>query len=293
MGYLYLACVALLFSFGGTCVKLINPYFNSTYMTFFRFAVGVFFLVLLKLVHRRSSTRFLPAFKACLGWILFGAITKWFAYLAENYALSQGPSFSNIIVQPVQTIFLTFISIFFFKEKLSAKKIGCIILCLCGVLCISWNGRSLDAFFQENFFLTALFILGGIFTGCHVLAQKMIGDRMDKVDSNLTIFSISGILAATPLIPDVAGGGLAGIRPDIACIGAIFLFGFNTGMGYYLNSKAIPLVPFYMVPIIQNMMVIFAITWGILFFHETVTFYIICGTLMFLTGLISLQLMKN
>ena len=57
MGYVYLLCVALLFSFGGTCVKLISPYFDAGYITFFRFAVGVLFLLLLKAVKRQPFPR--------------------------------------------------------------------------------------------------------------------------------------------------------------------------------------------------------------------------------------------
>ena len=59
-----------------------------------------------------------------------------------------------------------------------------------------------------------------------------------------------------------------------------------------MNAKAIPLVPFYMVPIIQSTMVIFSITWGILFFHESISLYIIGGTLLFVVGLICLQLLN-
>jgi drug/metabolite transporter (DMT)-like permease len=47
-----------------------------------------------------------------------------------------------------------------------------------------------------------------------------------------------------------------------------------------------------MVPIIQSTMVIFAILWGMLFFHEAITVYIIAGTITFLIGLISLQLLN-
>lgn len=294
MGYLYLLCVALMFSFGGTCVKLTSPYFGAAYITFFRFAVGVGFLLLLKLIKRQHfRADYLPSIKLFWGWILFGAAAKWLAYLTENTALSHGPSYGNIVVQPAQTISLTLASVFLFKEKLSPKKILCIFLCLGGVLCISWNGRSLDAFFHENIMLTGLFVLSGICGGSHILAQKMIADRMDIMDSNLSIFTISAVLSGLPLIPQVAGGSLAGIRPDLACLGGITLFGFVTGIGFYLNAKAIPLVPFYMVPVIQSTMVIFAILWGVLFFHETVSLYIICGTIIFLTGLIGLQVMNR
>lgn len=294
MGYLYLLCVALMFSFGGTCVKLISPYFGPAYITFFRFSIGVFFLLLLKFIrHQHFRADFVKTARIFLGWILFGAVAKWLAYLTENYALSHGPSYGNIVTQPAQTIFLTLASVFLFKEKLPFRKIVCIFLCLGGVLCISWNGRSLDAFFHENILLTGLFIISGICAGSHVLAQKMIADRMDIIDSNLSIFAISAVLAALPLVPDVAGGGLVGIHPSLACFGGMMAFGFITGIGFYLNAKAIPLVPFYMVPVIQSTMVIFAILWGVLFFHETVTGYIIGGTATFLVGLIGLQVMNR
>ncbi len=261
MGYLYLFCVALMFSFGGTCVKLISPYFSASYITFFRFLFGVMWLLLLKLLLRQHFRKdFKKMFVLAAGWILFGAFAKWMAYLTENYALSRGPSYGNIVTQPAQTIFLTLSSVFLFKEKLPPRKIICILLCMCGVLCISLNGRSLDVFFQENILLTGLFILSGMCAGCHVLAQKMIADKMDIIDSNLSIFAISALLAAMPLAGPVSQGALASVRPDLPCILAILAFGFITGMGFYLNAKAIPLVPFYMVPVIQSTMAIFAIT---------------------------------
>lgn len=294
MGYVYMLSVALLFSFGGTCAKLISPYFGPAFITFFRFAVGVCFLLLLKAIRRQPFRKdYRASVKRLAGWILFGAVAKWMAYLAENYGLAHGPSYGNIVTQPAQAIFLTLTSVFLFHEKLSRKKVACIVLCLVGVLCISWNGRSLESFFQENALLMILFIISGICAGSHVLAQKMIADQMDIIDSNLTIFTISGILSGAALLPQVAEGALIGVHPNVGCIFGILMFGFITGIGFYLNAKAIPLLPFYMIPILQSSMVIFAILWGALFFHEAITVYIVAGTLMFLFGIIRLQLLNQ
>lgn len=291
MGYLYLFCVALMFSFGGTCVKLISPYFSASFITFFRFAVGVMWLLVLKLL---LGQRFPSDFRQSLlrfgNWILFGAVAKWLAYLTENYALSRGPSYGNIVTQPAQTIFLTLVSVFLFREKLPFRKLLCILLCVCGVLCISLNGRSLEMFLQENISLTLLFLLSGMCAGAHVLAQKIIADRMDIIDSNLSIFAVSAVLAALPLAGPIFSQTMSEIRPDLPCILAILAFGFITGMGFYLNAKAIPLVPFYMVPVIQSTMAIFSILWGMIFFHERITGWIIAGTALFIAGLIGLQL---
>ena len=65
-----------------------------------------------------------------------------------------------------------------------------------GVLAISWNGRPLAEFLQVNFSLTLLFILAGALAGAHVLAQKMIADKMDIIDSNLSIFVVSALLSS-------------------------------------------------------------------------------------------------
>ena len=294
MAYLYLLCVAIMFSFGGTCVKLISPYFSTEYISFFRFFVGIFWLLMLKLVKRQKFQKdYRLQVRSCFGWLLFGAVLKWFAYLTENYALSHGPSYGNIITQPAQSVFITLASVILFHNKLSWKKVFCIFLCLSGVLCVSWNGRPLDVFFNENAIFLLLFILSGICAGCHVLSQKMLADKMDIIDSNLTMFSMSAVLASFPLMPSTLSGKMAGVRPDLPCLLAILAFGFITGIGFYLNAKAIPKVPLYMVPIIQSTMAIFSIIWGALFFHEAITGYIIAGTVIFLIGLVSLQILQS
>lgn len=66
-----------------------------------------------------------------------------------------------------------------------------------------------------------------------------------------------------------------------------------TGIGFYLNAKAIPLVPLYMVPIMQSIMVIFAVLWGMLFFHERITAYIVTGAAIFVIGLVGLNLLNK
>lgn len=291
MGYVYLLCVAMMFSFGGTCVKLISPYFSAEFITFFRFLVGVFFLLVLKLIKgHKFRADFRQVFKTMFFWILFGAVAKWLAYLSENTALSQGMSYGNIVVMPMQTTCITLFSVFLFKDRMTKRQVGSMILCMAGVLMISWNGRPLGEFFGQNVIQMILFLCAGVCAAGHVLTQKMVADKMDIIDSNLLIFSISCVFAFLPLVPDIADGALTGVRPDLPCILAILAFGFITGIGFYLNAKAIPLVPFYMVPIIQSMMAIFAIIWGVLFFHESISAYVICGTLMFMVGLVGLQL---
>lgn len=290
MGSLYLLCVALLFSFGGSWAKLIGPFFSAEYITFFRFIFGVGFLLLLKAIRRqRFRADFRQQLRKCGGWLLFGGAAKVLAYLTENYGILHGVSYGTILTQPAQTVFLTCLSVFVLKERITWKKALFIIPCILGVLVVSWNGRPLDEFVHGNLLITGLFLISGVFAGCHVWAQKKVADKMDILDSNLAMFTISTLLSILPTIAPTAAGALEGVQPDWPCFFAMLAFGFNTGIGFYLNAKAIPLVPFYMVPILQSTMAIFAILWGVLFFHEPISVYVIVGTLTFIGGIIGLQ----
>lgn len=289
MGHLYVLMVALMFSFGGTMVKLIAPYFSSEYITFFRFLVGVIWLLLLALISRRRFGRpFVSALRQNWKWILIGAFAKWLAYFTENYALSRGLSYGNIITQPVQTVFLTATGAVLYHDAMNRRKGLLISLCVAGILLVSLNGRPLSAFMGKELVFTLLFVISGMCAGTHILMQRVLSSRMDILESNLSIFSVSAVIALVPVLPS-AGTGFA-VHPSLSCLLAIAFFGFITGIGFYLNAKAIPLIPFFMVPLLQNTMVLFAILWGILFFHEPFTPMAAFGTVLFLSGIIGLQL---
>ena len=98
MGYVYLMMVALFFSFGGTCVKMIKPYFDPSMITFMRFFVGVLWLLLLKAVkHQSFRSDFRASLRSHWKWLIFGALSKFASYMAENTALSIGVSYGNIL----------------------------------------------------------------------------------------------------------------------------------------------------------------------------------------------------
>ena len=291
MGVIYLLCVALLFSFGGTCAKTIGPYFRSEYISFFRFAVGVLFLFLLKLLKRHHFAKdYRQQLRSYGGWLLFGAAGKAVSYLTENYALTHGVSYGNILTQPAQLLFLTFLSVVVLKEKLTGRKALFLIPCVAGVLLVSWNGRALSDYLSGGLLLTCMYLISGMGSGCHIFAQKKLNGKMDIIDSNITMFTVSALITFVPTVPLTAAGAIEGVSPSLACIGAIALFGFITGIGFYLNAKAIPLVPLYMVPLIQCTMVIFAILWGVLFFHEPLTGYLIVGAVLFVSGIVGVQI---
>ena len=289
MGYFYLLFIGMMFSFGGSCVKLINPYFAPSMISCLRFAVGVMFLLILKAILRQPfRSDFKKQFAASWKWLLMGGASKLLAYITENTALTLGYSYGNIITMPVQIVQLALIGAFVLKEKLTPRKWVGIALCVIGIMTISLNGKSLADFLTSNLLITVLFILSGCFAGFFMYAQKKVADRLDILDSNLVMFSIGAVLGL--IMPAAEGNLLPRSMPNLPAVFAILLFGFITGIGFYLNAKAIPLVPFYMVPLLQSTMVFFTILWGILFFHEPVSVYIAAGTLIFVLGILCMQM---
>ncbi len=291
MGYLYLVTVALLFSFGGTCVKAIKPFFSPSMITFFRFFIGVFWLLLLKLILRKPlRADFRSSLKIHWKWLAFGAVSKFLSYTAENIALSEGVSYGNILTQPVQMILLTILGVTLLRERMTPQRLAGVLLCVTGIFLISWNGMSVETLLSGNLRLTVLYIIAGIFAGLFVFAQKKVADDFDVLDSNLFMFSIAAVMAF--FVPLGEGRVMPAGIPSPAAITAIAFFGFITGIGFYLNARAIPLVPFQMVALLQSTMVFFSIGWGILFFHEPVSIWIITGTLLFVTGIVLTQLRR-
>ena len=288
VGYVYLVMVALFFSFGGTSVKLIRPYFSPFMITFLRFFVAVFWLIGLKAVKRqRLRADFWPSFKAHWKWLVFGSCAKLAAYIMENIALSVGVSYGNILTQPAQMILLTVLGVVVLHEKMSAAKWAGVACCVTGILLISWNGLPLDALLGEQLTLTLLYIFSGFCAGLFVFAQKKVSAYFDILDSNLFMFALAAALAF--LFPLSRGELLPSSPPDTACVIAVIWFGFVTGIGFYLNAKAIPLVPFRMVALLQSTMVFFALAWGILFFQEPVSVWIISGAVLFVIGIVVMQ----
>ena len=288
MGYVYLILVALMFSLGGTSVKLIRPYFAPSMITLMRFVVGVFWLLLLKLVRRkRFRADFAESFRKHWKWLAFGAVVKLAAYTMENIGLSVGVSYGNILTQPAQMILLAALGVLVLKESMNGWKWSGVALCVTGILLISWNGLSLDAFLGDHLPLTLLYLFSGVCAGLFVFAQKKLSADFDILDSNLIMFAMASLLAF--FVPLSEGNLLPSSAPDLKCVIAILYFGFVTGIGFYLNAKAIPLVPFQMVALLQSTMVFFALIWGAVFFREPVTVWTVGGALLFVLGILCIH----
>jgi drug/metabolite transporter (DMT)-like permease len=281
MGVWLVLAATLSWSFVGILVKTAGVMVDTATITFARFAIGVSFLAIL-LWMMRSRFRLESAMK----WVWIGAIGKGANYFFENIGISLGYSYGNILVGPLQTVFLLLLSVIWFKEKVSARGWLAASLCIAGVLLVTWNGIPLELLIHNGAWTTLLFALSAVGSALHVLSQKELIKKLDPGSMNVSVFFWSSVLMAIPLpFQSHTAGDF-----QWTALGAVIMLGIITGGSFYIFAKALKITNFTVVVIVINTGAMFSILWSWLFFREPITMYIIGGAAVFLSGLIILNL---
>lgn len=284
MGYFYLIVVSIVFSFGGVMIKSARLMVSPEIISWLRFILGTMCLMGIVATKKEKITWHL-----CNKVIWLGAIGKAIHYICENYGVAKGFSYGNIIVWPVQSVIILAVSILIFKETVTKKKLAGMFFCILGVILISWNGVSLDVFMGDGLGLTLIFIVGGIGSAVFTWVQKKLVDEMSAVESHLSMFAIATVIT---FIPVPISGSITGqvVPSALFCIA---LLGAITGVSFLLISKAMKQVPLFMVSVIQSSTVLFSLLWAVLFYEEPITKYISIGTVLFIVGLLLINIKWN
>lgn len=281
MSYVYIFLATIMFSFVGTLVKVATPMVPASAVTFSRFFFGVLFLFFLCLVTRHKPKLFFRS-----PWIWIAVIGKCVNYFCENIALQKGASFGNIITYPVQAVSLCFFSALLFKEKIGPRKIISTVLCVAGILTISWNGNAAAVFFGDSIPITLLFVFSAVGAAAFVLAQKMLIQTLPSTDMNLTVFLVGALIASVPMGLESREFGAFRLSSLLALIA----LGIITGGAFLLVAKSLEKLSLVVSGMVQNSSAIFALIWAALFWHEPITSYVLVGTAVFLCGLIFINI---
>ncbi|MCT2536946.1 DMT family transporter [Aquibacillus koreensis] len=281
MGILLLLLSTLMWSFVSILVKAASFSVDSYTITFLRFFIGVIFLFLFVWFSRNKVT---ITWKS--KWIWYGALGKIVNYLFENFGVSIGYAYEQILVTPFLTIFMLLFSIFYFKEKATFLSWLAATLCISGVFLISWNGLPIAQLFEFDLFLTVIFAISALGASFHFVSQKVLIQKMGAVDMNLSIFLWCSVLTTIPLPTQFEWTG----ELSSLSILALVLLGFITGISFIIYAKGLKHVSFLIAAVLVNSSVLFTIFWSWLFFNEPITIYVILGSILFLVGMIVLSL---
>jgi drug/metabolite transporter (DMT)-like permease len=281
MGILLLLLSTLMWSFVSIFVKAASFAIDSYTITFLRFFIGVIFLVLFIWFGKRKLS---ITWKS--KWIWYGALGKIINYLFENYGVSVGYAYEQVLISPFLTIFMLLFSIFYFKERMTILSWISAGLCIFGVFLISWNGLPINKLMEFDLFLTCIFALSAFGASFHFVSQKILIEKMNATDMNLSIFIWCSLLTTLPLPTQFEWSGeLSGIS-----IFSLLVLGFITGTSFLIYAKALKKVSFLVAAILVNSSVLFTLLWSWLFYHEPITVYVIIGSVLFLIGMVLLGL---
>lgn len=282
MGYFYLILQALIFSFGGLMIKSVGTMFSPYLTSCLRFTIGI---ALLFLIQRFRTGRLRLTLMDRV--ILVGGVCKALHYLAENFGVMRGFSYGGVLVWPVQTVVVFLVSRLIYKEKTGPRTLAGTILCIAGVITISWNGAPLSVFLGSRGITMVAFVLAGIGAAGFSISQKAKIREMDIVEMNASMFIfgwLTTLLVLIPTTPHVTGA------INIPGTISILLLGIITCVGFLLQAAGIRTVPLLIATIIQSSSTILTILWGVLFYHDPISRYVVLGTVFFMTGIVLVNL---
>ena len=287
MGYFYLILQALIFSFGGLMIKSVGTMFSPFLTSCLRFTIGIAMLFLIQRI-RTGRLRLTLTDRV----ILIGGVCKALHYLAENFGVMRGFSYGGVLVWPVQTVVVFLVSTLVYKERTGLRTLAGTILCVAGVITISWNGASLSVFLGNSGIIMAAFVLAGIGAAGFSISQKARIREMDIVEMNASMFTFGWLTTLLVLIPTVPHAtGAVNISGTISML----LLGIITCVGFLLQAAGIRTVPLLIATIIQSSSTVLTILWGVLIYHDPISRYVVLGTVFFMTGivLVNLPAMKS
>ena len=287
MGYFYLILQALIFSFGGLMIKSVGTMLSPFLTSCLRFTIGIAMLFLIQRI-RTGRIRLTLTDRV----ILIGGVCKALHYLAENFGVMRGFSYGGVLVWPVQTVVVFLVSTLVYKERTGLRTLAGTILCVAGVITISWNGASLSVFLGNSGIIMAAFVLAGIGAAGFSISQKARIREMDIVEMNASMFTFGWLTTLLVLIPTVPHAtGAVNISGTISML----LLGIITCVGFLLQAAGIRTVPLLIATIIQSSSTVLTILWGVLIYHDPISRYVVLGTVFFMTGivLVNLPAMKS
>ena len=262
---------------------MLSPFLTSC----LRFTIGIAMLFLIQRI-RTGRIRLTLTDRV----ILIGGVCKALHYLAENFGVMRGFSYGGVLVWPVQTVVVFLVSTLVYKERTGLRTLAGTILCVAGVITISWNGASLSVFLGNSGIIMAAFVLAGIGAAGFSISQKARIREMDIVEMNASMFTFGWLTTLLVLIPTVPHAtGAVNISGTISML----LLGIITCVGFLLQAAGIRTVPLLIATIIQSSSTVLTILWGVLIYHDPISRYVVLGTVFFMTGivLVNLSAMKS
>ena len=263
----------MLFGTIGTLSRFINM--PSSVICLGRAFFGVIIILAVITFHRERPDY--EAIKRNIGWLTLSSILMCANWICQFEAYKHTTIATGTLCYYMQPVFYILAGAIVLKEKLSARKIICVMIAFCGMILVS-------GVLQTGLHLSELKgviygVSGGFFYAMVVLINKYMKDisPMNTVIMQLAMVSVI-------MLPYSALTGAFGeVTITTAGMICLLVLGFlHTGIGYIIYFDAVNKLPAQTVGIMSYIDPVEAVLLSAFFLREPISVYTIAGAVMIL-----------
>ena len=234
-------------------------------------------LVILILIPMRNGRFDTEAIRRNAGWLLLSSTFMCFNWICQFEAYKYTTIAAGTLCYYMQPVFYILAAAIVLKEKLSPRKVICVLIAFCGMIFVS-------GVLQTGFHISELkgvifAVTGGFFYAMVVLINKYMKD-ISPVDTTLAQL----VLVTIIMLPYSGVTGAFGeARVTAAGIICLLILGIlHTGIGYIIYFDAVNKLPAQTVGILSYIDPVEAVMLSAFLLKEPVTVYTLIGAVMIL-----------
>lgn len=263
----------LLFGTIGTLSRFINM--PSGVICLGRAFFGV--IIIIAVITLRREKPDYEAIRRNAGWLILSSFLMCCNWICQFEAFKYTTIAAGTLCYYMQPVFYILAASIVLREKLSPRKIMCVIIAFCGMILVSGvlqTGLKLSELRGVLFGVT-----GGFFYAMVVLINKYMKDISPM---NTTIVQLA--LVSVIMLPYCTATGLfSQVTVTHVGIVCLLILGFlHTGIGYIIYFDAVNRLPAQTVGILSYIDPVEAVLLSAFFLKEPVTVYTIAGAVMIL-----------
>ena len=285
---LQLLFTMMLFGTIGTLSRFINM--PSSIICFARAFLGAILIFTVISLRKQSLDR--EAIKRNIGWLTLSSVLMCANWICQFEAFKYTTIATSTLCYYMQPIFYILAGAVVLKERLSPKKVICVLVAFGGMIFVSGvleTGLHLSELKGVIFGVT-----GGFFYAMVVLINKYMKD-ISPVNTTIVQMALVSVImlpysAATGALSEVTSAGGVTLTGIICLIVLGFL---HTGIAYIIYFDAVNKLPTQTVGIISYIDPVEAILLSAFFLHEPLTVFTIIGAVMILGATAFSELTDN
>lgn len=270
---LQLLITMLLFGTIGTLSRFINM--PSSIICMGRAAAGVVIILLILAVRKESLDR--AAIRRNIGWLTLSSCCMCVNWICQFEAFKYTTIATSTLCYYMQPIFYIILAAIILKEKITGKKLACILVAFAGMFMVS---GVLQVGLHISELKGVLFaISGGFFYAVVVLINKYMKD-ISTVDTSIMQLAMVTII----MLPYSAiTGAFAVAQVSMAGIICLLVLGFlHTGIAYIIYFDSVNKLSAQTVGIISYIDPVEAILLSAFLLREPITIYTVIGAVLIL-----------